>query len=110
MDEPEAFMRTCSRNILRARQVTNTQLPMPRTASIANTPTAIRMNFRALPPDVGGGVATTGAADPVAMAGGGTDADAAGLAGSDAGDAALTVASAVPHPTQNFMLSSLGEP
>ena len=44
------------------------------------------------------------------MAGGETDADDAGLAGGDAGDAVLTVPSAVPHPTQNFMLSSFGEP
>src|SRR5207253_11289301 len=100
MDDPESFMRTCSRNILRARQVTKTQLPMPRTANIANMPTAIRMNFRALPPDFEGGVAVTGAAGTVAMAGGETDADDAGLAGGDAGDAVLTVPSAVPHPTQ----------
>src|SRR5438876_10772675 len=110
MDDPESFMRTCSRNILRARQVTNTQLPMPRTASIANMPTAMRMNFRALPPDFAGGVAATGAAGTEAMAGGETEADDAGLTGGGAGRAALSVPSAVPHPTQNFMLSSFGEP
>jgi hypothetical protein len=109
IEDPESLLRTCSRNIRRARQVTNTQLARPRTAKIANMPIAIRMNFKALPPDGAGGAGGAPVAGAMAPTGGEGGLEEAGTTDAGGGGAA-TGLSAVPHLTQNLRLSSFGAP
>src|SRR5579864_2639216 len=94
-----------------ARQVMKTQLAMPKTAKIAKMPIAIKMNFKALPPDVAVGAEAAGAgAVPVAAsAGAETGAEETLPVNAGGGGPAIGL-SAVPHLTQNLRLSSLGEP
>lgn len=86
----------------RARQVTNTQLAIPRTAKSANMPTAIRMNFRALPPDLPDWAAGIDAAGGVIVIAGEADPDDAGLISGAGVDGAAIELRAVPHLMQKF--------